>query len=54
MLTGEKNNAIILPDHERYPEHVRNISISMGKANRASGGTIRFHDTLEGLREAER
>ena len=54
MLTGEQNSAIILPDHERYPEHVRNISISMGKAHRASGGTIRFHDTLEGLREAER
>ena len=49
MLTGEKNNAIILPDHERYPEHVRNISISMGKAHRASGGAIRFHNTLEGL-----
>ena len=54
MLAGEQDSAIILPDHERYPEHVRNISISMDKAHRASGGTIRFHDTLEGLREADR
>ena len=42
-------DATIIPDHERYPEHVRNISISMEKARRASGGAICFSETLEGL-----
>jgi hypothetical protein len=35
-------DATIIPDHERYPEHVRNISISMEKAYKASGGRIGF------------
>lgn len=34
--------ATILPDHDRYAEHVRNISISMDKAYKASGGRIEF------------
>ena len=41
---------IVVPDHERFAAHVRNISISMHKATVASGGAIRFHDTVEGLR----
>ena len=41
---------IVVPDHERFAAHVRNISISMHKATEASGGAIRFHDTVEGLR----
>ena len=41
---------IVVPDHERFATHVRNISISMHKATEASGGAIRFHDTVEGLR----
>ena len=40
---------IVVPDHERFAAHVRNISISMHKATEASGGAIRFHDTVEGL-----
>ena len=35
--------ATILPDHDRYAEHVRNISISMDKAYKASGGRIGFN-----------
>lgn len=41
---------IVVPDHERFAAHVRNISISMHKATEVSGGAIRFHDTVEGLR----
>ena len=41
---------IVVPDHERFAAHVRNISISMHKATEASGGAIRFLDTVEGLR----
>ena len=37
--------ATILPDHDRYAEHVRNISISMDKAYKASGGRIGFGDS---------
>lgn len=36
--------ATILPDHDRYAEHVRNISISMDKAYKASGGRIGFRE----------
>ena len=41
---------IVVPDHERFAAHVRNISISMQKATEASGGAIRVLDTVEGLR----
>ena len=41
---------IVTPDHERFSEHVRNISISMSKATEASNGAIQFANTLEGLR----
>ena len=41
---------IVTPDHERFSEHVRNISISMSKATEASNGAIQFTNTLEGLR----
>ena len=41
---------IVTPDHERFSEHVRNISISMSKATEASSGAIQFANTLEGLR----
>ena len=36
-------DATIVPDHDRYAEHVRNISISMDKAYKASGGRIGFN-----------
>lgn len=41
---------IVTPDHERFSEHVRNISISMSKTTEASNGAIQFANTLEGLR----
>lgn len=40
---------LVTPDTERFPHHIRNLSISMQKAHSASGGKIRFMSTLEGL-----
>lgn len=40
-------------DTERFPIHIRNISISMKKAYVASGGKICFRNTVEGLRMFE-
>lgn len=40
---------LVLADTERFPQHIRNISISMKKAYDASNGKIRFKTTLEGL-----
>ena len=44
------NEESIIADTERFPDHVRNISISMKKALEASGGKIRFRNTVEGLK----
>jgi dTDP-4-dehydrorhamnose reductase len=49
-IVGCTQPDIVVPDHERFAAHVRNISISMHKATEASGGAIRFLDTVEGLR----
>ena len=43
----------VIPDTERFPQHIRNISISMKKAYVASNGKIRFRNTLEGLKAFE-
>lgn len=48
MLT-DNPEGIITADNERFPEHVRNISISMKKAYEASQGKIQFRNTVEGL-----
>ena len=40
---------LVTADTERFPQHIRNISISMKKAHDASNGKIRFRTTLEGL-----
>ena len=40
---------IIIADAERFPEHIRNISISMKKAYEASDGKIQFKNTIDGL-----
>lgn len=40
---------LVIPDTERFPDHIRNISISMQKAYEASNGKIRFRNTIEGL-----
>ena len=41
---------IVVPDHERFSAHVRNINISMNKATESSDGAIQFANTVEGLR----
>ena len=48
-IQGLDPDAVAIPDTERFPEHIRNLSISMQKAYEASGGKIRFMTTLEGL-----
>ena len=50
-MLGHDPAAIIIADNERFPEHIRNISISMEKAHKASSGRISFRNTLEGLKE---
>ena len=42
---------LIVPDSERFPQHVRNISISMQKAYKASSGRICFKNTIEGFED---
>lgn len=48
-----RGSEIILPDTARFPERVRNISISMKKTREASGGAIQFSSTIEGLEKFE-
>lgn len=48
MLT-ESPEELIIADTERFPQHIRNISISMKKAHNASDGKIHFKNTLDGL-----
>ena len=48
-ILGIDPDAIAIPDTERFPEHIRNLSMSMQKAYEASLGRIRFMTTLEGL-----
>lgn len=42
---------LVIPDTERFPEHIRNISISMEKARNASNGKIQFKNTLDSLKD---
>ncbi len=49
ILRGRGMDVKISPDHERFAARGRNISMSMRKAQEASGGAIHFSDTLEGL-----
>ena len=48
-IQGLDPDTIAIPDTERFPEHIRNLSMSMQKAYEASEGNIRFMTTLEGL-----
>lgn len=48
-IMGYSAHEIVTADTERFPEHIRNISISMKKAYEASNGKIRFKTTIEGL-----
>lgn len=49
--SNSQQNPLVQADHERFPEHIRNISISMNKAYEASCGKIRFKTTVEGFAE---
>ncbi len=51
LLRCEEARTLILPDHERFADRERNISISMQRAADASDGRIRFATTLDGLRQ---
>ena len=48
-IQGIDPDSIAIPDTERFPDHIRNLSMSMQKAYEASQGRIRFMTTLEGL-----
>lgn len=48
-IQGLDPDTIAIPDTERFPEHIRNLSMLMQKAYEASEGKIRFMTTLEGL-----
>ena len=50
-MLGHSPEGLIIADNDRFPEHIRNISISMEKVHKASNGRIRFRNTLEGLKE---
>ena len=50
MLAGLQSGALLQPDYERYPGHERNLSMSTEKIFRASGGTVFFSTTMDGLR----
>ena len=50
-MLGHNPEGLIIADNDRFPEHIRNISISMEKAHKASHGKICFKNTLEGLNE---
>ena len=50
MLAGLRAGPLLQPDYDRYPEHERNLSVSVDKIFRASGGAICFSSTMDGLR----
>ena len=54
-FTNMTPEELILPDPERFPTHIRNISIDMQKLHAALPHDVRFSTTLEGLEKfAER
>jgi dTDP-4-dehydrorhamnose reductase len=52
-ILGHNPEKFIVPDNERFPTHERNISISTKKIEEASGGKIKFNNTIEGLKRYE-
>lgn len=48
-MLGCDTDKLIIPATDRFPQHVRNLSISMKKAYDSSNGKIHFRNTLEGL-----
>ena len=51
QMLGCDPHEMVIADTERFPEQIRNISISMEKAYKASMGKIQFKNTIEGLQE---
>lgn len=49
-MMGCDTDTLLIPDQERFPQHIRNISICMTKAYDASQGKIKFKSTSEGLK----
>ena len=50
MLYGGDASRIVTPDYERYPLACRNLSMDTDRIFRASGGSICFPSTIDGLR----
>lgn len=50
-FTNMTPEELILPDSERFPEHIRNISIDMQKLHAALPHDVSFSTTLEGLQK---
>lgn len=48
-FTNMTPEELILPDPERFPTHIRNISIDMQKLHAALPHDVRFSTTMEGL-----
>lgn len=50
-FTNMTPEELILPDTDRFPTHIRNISIDMQKLHAALPHDVRFSTTMEGLRK---
>lgn len=50
-FTNMTPEELILPDPERFPTHIRNISIDMQKLHAALPHDVRFSTTMEGLQK---
>ncbi len=50
-FTNMTPEELILPDSERFPEHIRNISIDMQKLHAVLPHDVRFSTTMEGLQK---
>lgn len=50
-FTNMTPEELILPDSERFPTHIRNISIDMLKLHAVLPHDVRFSTTMEGLRK---
>lgn len=50
-FTNMTPEELILPDSERFPTHIRNISIDMQKLHAALPHDVRFSTTMEGLQK---
>lgn len=50
LACGLSQSDIVQADNERFPEHIRNISITGQKILQASAGAIRFNDTVKGFK----